>query len=40
MFPGAARVVLLCGLLCAAGGGFDKRGIQAESFSAVRACGA
>ena len=36
MFPEASRVCLLCGLLGAAGGGFDGRGGQAERHSAVK----
>ena len=36
MSPRASTVLLLCGLLCAAGGGFDGPGIQAESSSAAK----
>ena len=36
MFPGAVRVLLSCGLLCAAGGGFYGRGMQAEDASHIK----
>jgi photosystem II stability/assembly factor-like uncharacterized protein len=36
MFPRGSPVLLLCGLLCAAGGGFDGPGIHAESSSAAQ----
>ena len=36
MFPRASTVLLLCGLLCATGGGFHGQGIHAESSSAAK----
>ena len=36
MFPRALAVLLLCGLLCAAGGDFQGQGIHAESSSAAK----
>src|SRR5262245_26167681 len=36
MSPRASTVLLLCGLLCAAGGGFNGQGIHAEGSSAAK----
>ena len=36
MSPRTSPVLLLCGLLCAAGAGFYEQGIQAESSSTVK----